>query len=86
MKPTQSLNASTVLKNIRTLRKEKKLSSQDVAQKLCISSQAYRSLESGLRTMTLDQFLHLAQILGVAIKDLVSEANFPTPHILQKAS
>jgi transcriptional regulator with XRE-family HTH domain len=73
MKENERMTIKTVLNNIQRLRTQKGLSVQYVADKLCISPKAFRGMENGYRAISLDQFFHLAEILGVQVSNLISE-------------
>ena len=56
---------------MRRLRAEKKLSQKDVARKLNISVDMYRSFEIGRRTMGIDTLTAAADFFGVSLDYLV---------------
>lgn len=72
MKPIPTVTVHTVLNNLRLLRLEKDFSCRAIASKLCISEKSYRAIEKGTRPMSLDQFLHLADIMRVSVAEFTT--------------
>lgn len=54
-----------VLKNIKRLRKAKKLNQDDMAKKLNITTSTYQKIEQGLITLSIDRFLEICRILEI---------------------
>ncbi|AXE16603.1 hypothetical protein DR864_02100 [Runella rosea] len=53
--------------NIRKLRKEKKLSREDMAHHLDISLEAYRKIENGTTNLSLDRLEQICEVLETDI-------------------
>ena len=52
-----------ILNKIRETRKERKVSQQDIAKLLGISTNSYNEIENGKRTLSLERFLQITQFL-----------------------
>ena len=68
---TDGLSADTVRANIRRVRKEKRLSAQQVSERVGISRPFYTQLEGGKRRLSIDYLLAIAEGLGVNGKDQI---------------
>ena len=72
--------------NLRYLRKQRKLTQNDLSEILNISRQAYSNYENSKRTPDLDSLLYLAQYYRVNLNDLVlcnmKEFSLPAAGIL----
>lgn len=71
MEPIHHITIKTALDNLRHFRIQSGLSQKEVANKLCVSPRTFRDMENGMRTITLDQFFHLAAIYEVTVASLV---------------
>ena len=65
----------TLSQRIRTLRTEKNLSQQQLADMLFVSRAAIANWESGNRTPDLGMLMRLSKIMGVEIYDLIDSKN-----------
>jgi len=70
MKPIQTVKVNTILARLIATRQQKKVSIATIAKKLDITERNYRQMESGLKSISLDQFLHLTAILEVSLINL----------------
>ena len=60
---------------IERLRKEKKLSREEMAHQLDISLEAYRKIENGTTKLSLDRLSQICDILETSIIDILSPEN-----------
>ncbi|HEK20063.1 MAG: hypothetical protein C0191_00070 [Mucilaginibacter sp.] len=86
MKPIPTVSVRTVLKNLHALRIEKRFTSQYVADKLNVPLKSYRKMETGLSTISLDQFFHLSAIMEVPASKLLATDEKTILHHLRKVS
>ncbi len=76
-KPTQELSAREVFgKNLRRARRLKDISQEDLALRADLSRTYVSEVERGVRNVSIDNMGHLAQALGVPLRDLVDPAMF----------
>lgn len=61
----------TYLENIRLLRKQRNLTSEDMCERLCISQSAYSRMETGQTIMSIERLHAIAEVLGVRYHDLI---------------
>ena len=73
MENVNTISLKNVYHAIRQKRLEKQLNLFQMAQKLSISEKAYSHMERGLTALTLDRFLHVAEILDVHPFDLMDD-------------
>ena len=66
-------SASKMYSSVKNLRNQRKLSQQDIADKLGISRASYISLEKGGRDPKLEEVQKLADVLGVSVHDFLHE-------------
>lgn len=64
----ESLN---IIKKIKDIRIEKKISVEDIAQKLDISTNAYRKIEMNYTKLTIDRLYEISKIIDVEISRLL---------------
>lgn len=62
----------TVFQSIRAIRKQKKISSQEMAQALNIDASNYTRMETGDRALTVDRLVQIAKIFGMEAGDILS--------------
>jgi len=65
-------DTSEILESIKNIRKEKRLTQKEVANKLYISREMYSKYESRKAEITLDLFLKIVQVLEIDILDILS--------------
>lgn len=68
-------NEKLVLNNIRNLRKEKKLTQDEVSKFLGIARGSYAKTENGINKITLDIALKLSRLYNTTIEDLLCLSN-----------
>ena len=68
-------NEKLVLNNIRKLRKEKKLTQDEVSKFLGIARGSYAKTENGINKITLDIALKLSRLYNTSIKGLLCLSN-----------
>ena len=59
---------------IKSLRKERKLSQQEIAEKMAISRSSYIAVEQGKRELSLAEAEKLADLFGISLGDLMNTA------------
>ena len=65
------MDNSSIKDNIRKVRKARKLTQEELADKLDISLTAYRDLEKGSTTIVNSNVIRLAELLGTSTEELV---------------
>lgn len=60
------METKEVLKKIRALRKQKKLSAQEMGDALGVSSQTYFAIESGRKALKLEDYFKICQALNIS--------------------
>ena len=85
METLQNISLKAVIVAIRRNRAQAHLSQRELANKLCISKKAYNRIENGYTTLSLERFVHIAQILGVTPVDLLQHSS-ENQRTLAKAS
>lgn len=55
-----------IVSRIRTIRKDKNLSQDYMANKLCMSQNAYSKIELGYTQLRLEDFINITRILGAS--------------------
>lgn len=68
-------NEKLVLNNIRKLRKEKKLTQDEVSKFLGIARGSYAKTENGINKITLDIVLKLSRLYNTSIESLLCLSN-----------
>lgn len=68
-------NEKLVLNNIRKLRKEKKLTQDEVSKFLGIARESYAKTENGINKITLDIALKLSRLYNTSIEGLLCLSN-----------
>lgn len=68
-------NEKLVLNNIRKLRKEKKLTQDEVSKFLSIARGSYAKTENGINKITLDIALKLSRLYNTSIEELLCLSN-----------
>lgn len=68
-------NEKLVLSNIRKLRKEKKLTQDEVSKFLGIARGSYAKIENGINKITLDIALKLSRLYNTSIEGLLCLSN-----------
>lgn len=68
-------NEKLVLNNIRKLRKEKKLTQDEVSKFLGIARGSYAKIENGINKITLDIALKLSRLYNTSIEGLLCLSN-----------
>lgn len=63
----------TYLENIRLLRKQRNLTSEDMCERLCISQSAYSRMETGQTVLSVERLARIAEVLQVDLPFLLSE-------------
>lgn len=66
---------STIITVIKALRKFRKYTQEDMADKLHLSLRAYQKIESGDTRLDIDRLKKIADILGVSMIDLINAKN-----------
>jgi transcriptional regulator with XRE-family HTH domain len=69
-----------IYERIRHLREDKDLTQQQVAQMLFINRRTYSSYETGVRTMSPEVLIKLAQIFGVSVDYILSLTDEKKPY------
>lgn len=64
----------TFSEKIKSLRKQKKISQEQIADQIGISRPSYIAVENGTKELTLTQMRQLAVILGVPLEELIFDA------------
>lgn len=68
-------NEKLVLNNIRNLRKEKKLTQDELSKFLGIARGSYAKTENGINKITLDIALKLSRLYNTTVEDLLCLSN-----------
>lgn len=61
--------------NIRKLRKEKKLSREDMAHQLDLSPEAYRKIENGTTNLSLNRLQQICEVLETDVIEMLASNN-----------
>ena len=71
MTNTKEMDNSSIKDNIRKVRKARKLTQEELADRLDISLTAYRDLEKGSTNIVNSNVFRLAELLGTSTEELV---------------
>ncbi|MBS9783459.1 MAG: helix-turn-helix transcriptional regulator [Pasteurella sp.] len=63
----------SIHKNVRTVRKQQKITQEEMASRLEMSTSGYAKLERGQSQLIHDKLPKIAEILGVSLQELVSD-------------
>lgn len=69
-----------VLKNIEAIRKEKRINQEVIAAELGIKQSSYSSFITRESDITYSRLLHISNILGVSVIDIIA---FPDKYVLE---
>jgi len=83
MKSLSDLKTRAIVSNIRKIREFRNYTQDYLAVKLHISQNAYSKIELGYSSITLTRLIHIAEILGVDLVDIINTDN---DELLQKLS
>jgi len=64
-----------ILKKIKRVRNQKRLTQKEIAEVLCVSQSSYAKIESGNVALTVDYLLKIAQILNVPVTWFLKDEN-----------
>ena len=64
------MDITTVLENIKTIRKDKGISTEYLADSLSISQGAYSNIENNISKLTVQRLLEISKVLEVGIPDI----------------
>ena len=65
------MNNDSIKENIRNIRKSRKMTQEDMAEKLGLSLTAYRDLERGKTTIVNANIFKIAEILGATPEEII---------------
>lgn len=65
------MNNDSIKENIRNIRKSRKMTQEDMADKLGLSLTAYRDLERGKTTIVNSNTFNIAKLLGVTPEEVI---------------
>ncbi len=71
----QKNGTMSIHKNVRTVRKQQKITQEEMASRLEMSTSGYAKLERGQSQLIHDKLPKIAEILGVSLKELMPENN-----------
>jgi len=66
---------NTLLKKLKLLRKEKKLSQEEIANKIGMAKESYRDIESGKNALKMDVFFRICKAINIKPEFLVQNTN-----------
>lgn len=75
-----------VLKNIKELRRKRKIGQKDIAGKLSLSTSGYVKIENGENVLSVERFLEICRILEVkSYNEILPEINIDSIHRIELA-
>lgn len=66
-----TLNCEVLGSNLKKLRKERKLSREEFANRICVSSRIIADYEDGFKTPRLETFYKISIVLGVTMDSIL---------------
>jgi transcriptional regulator with XRE-family HTH domain len=79
-------NMQNVLKNIKELRRKRKIGQKDIAEKLSLSTSGYVKIENGENVLSVERFLEICQILDVkSYNEILPQINIDSVHRVELA-